>query len=296
MSSADGREDFCARRSGTYLTKTGPFVQRDASGQVVKSGLYERGEVAELWEAPPGVEAPPEVSDDVLVAEIQLMVGDEPYRDLNSSAPDPAEANGDRPYDIWFLNNKTRKYPSPRTEVEDGVVRVYGLPPGSYYMKTEINADTSNDLQWPGDLFSSTDFRVALGEVTQTNAILLHSLRLLEPWDNNEKIPGWGEACTSDEAVLDGPVRFAWKPPTNDVYGAVEYHYVLSRYSCDPLRELEVMAKDATTDLSVTLDLPRSKLSERYVWSLVAKRNGKAIGQMMTFGNGYGWNLGFRVR
>lgn len=176
------------------------------------------------------------------------------------------------------------------------MVRVYGLPPGSYYMKAEINADTSNDMQWPGDLFSSTDFRVALGEVTQANAVLLHSLRLLEPWDNNEEIPGWGEACTSDEAVLGGPVRFAWTAPTNDVFGTVEYHYVLSRYSCDPSREIEVMAKDATTDLSVTLDLPRSKPGERYVWGLIAKRDGKAIGQMMTFGNGYGWNLSFRVR
>ena len=204
-----------------------------------------------------------------------------------------AEANAVPPFDIWFIDNKTREYPSPRTEVVDGVVRVFGLPPGSYYMKVEINADTTNDLQWPGDLFSSSDFRVTLDDVTQARAVLLHSLRLLEPWDNNEKIPGWGEACTSDEAVLDGPVRFAWKPPTRDVFGSVEYHYALSRYSCDPSREVEVMEKDSTFDLSVTIDLPPSRPGERYVWSLIAKRNDKAIAQMMTFGNGHGWNLSF---
>lgn len=353
VTSANGLEEFCASRSYHFLTRNGPFLERNASGRIVKSGLYKSDKITELWDAPAGVELPPRVSDDVLVAEIRLMVGDIPYDSLNSpteeesvaaaepeyppmpEAPsweaeqDPdayremveaweekvrdwdsqaqaisaaaraeveAEANAVPPFDIWFIDNKTRKYPHPRTEVENGVVRVYGLSPGSYYMKTEINAETSNDLQWPGDLFSSTDFPVRLGEVTQTEALLLHSLHLLEPWDNNEKIPGWGDACTSEEAVLDGPVRFRWKPPTNDEYGAVEYHYVLSRYSCDPSRELEVVAKGSTSNLHFLADLAPSRTGERYVWSLLAKRDGKAIGQMMTFGNGYGWNLSFRVR
>ena len=300
MSTPDGLTDFCGRRSYHFVGKTGPFVERDESGRVVTSGLYKNGEVAELWTAPLGVELPPEVPDDVLVAEIRLMVGDEPYDVLNSPPAEESAAGSDieaePPFKIWFLNNKTRKYPNPRTEVADGVVRVYGLPPGSYYMKTEIDADTSNDLQWPGDLFSSTDFPVRLDEVTQAEALLLHSLRLLEPWDNNEKIPGWGEACTNDDALLPSPVHFRWKPATDDVYGVVEYHYVLSRYSCDPAREQEVIAMGSTTDLLFVADLPRSKPGESYWWTLVAKRNGKAIGQMMTFGNGYGWNLSFRVR
>ena len=338
--SADGRQEYCAYRRIHFLQRQGPYLERDASGEVVESGRYEQNEKVELWQAPPGVELPPEVSDDIQVAEIQLLVGDRLYRELNDPppeepidpaqlmapdletlelqlanlgiepseaqpldgpellSPNPADSSEPEPspieFDIWFRNNVDHKYPHPRTEVEDGVVRVYGLPPGSYYMKVEVDAESSNDEQRPGDLTSSSEFEVTLGEVTQSTAQLLYTLHLTEPWDNNGDIPG--KTRCGEEAVLPGAPRFAWQAPVGEDPKGIEYVYTLRRLRCDPRAELELMAKSSTYDTFLEIDLPPSRRNEVYEWSLVAKRGDKAIGQLMTFReNSYGWALRFRV-
>ncbi len=304
----DGLKLFCARRQLHFLRREGPFIERDEAGRVVESGRYERDEKVELWQARPGVELPPEVSDEVLVAEIQLMIGERPYRDLSSPPPEEdVLSNADlgpfateeelqeaHAFDIWFRNNKTKKYPGPRTTVEDGVVQVYGLAPGSYYMKVEIDAEPSNPEQRPGDLTSSSDFEVVLGEVTQLEARLLYTLHLVEPWDNDKDIPGFDHRC-AEETSLSAPARFAWRPPGEEPAG-IEYHYKLTRRRCAPGAASQVIAQGHTYDTAVEIDLPPSHRDEFYQWHLVAKRGGQAIGQLMTFGDGgYGWSLSFRV-
>ena len=56
------------------------------------------------------------------------------------------------------------------------------------------------------------------------------------------------------------------------------------------------MVSGKTRDTELTLELPSSHAGEYYGWSVVVRTNGKAIGQLMTFGaGGYAWSLGFRV-
>ncbi len=302
--SADGLKEFCARRRLHFLHRDGAFVERDETGRVVESGLYKNGKKVELWQVPLGVELPPEVSDDAQVAAIQLMIGERPFLDLSSppppeeTAPDlePESPSPQTAFDIWFRDRKTRKYPSPRTVVEDGVVKVYGLSPGSYYMKVEIDAEPSNGEQRAGDLFSSSHFEVVLGEVTQSEAQLLHSLHLTEPWDNVEDIPGGSDPCNDEEALLPRLPRFAWQPPAGEDPAGIEYSYKLSRWSCDPRAKLGVMVDASTFETSFEIALPPTRRGEVYEFSLIAKRGEKAIGQMMTFHDGaYGWSLRFRV-
>ncbi len=372
--SADGREEFCATRQLHFLYRDGAFVLRDAAGDVIESGLYQDGKKVELWHAPPGVELPPKVSDEVQVAAIQLMIGDRPYVELNSPQPEDKTAaatdvelidsalegdicciatiteeemqqivagtaeSGALPvdseptsepvtdstgthgppdgtvegvldsgsdqslepsgpaFDIWFINNHTRKYPHPRTEVENGVVKVYGLSPGSYYMKVEVDAEPLNGRQRTGDLASSSGFEVVLGEVTQATAPLLYTLRLTEPWDSNEDFPETNLDCAAVEP-LPGQFTFAWQPPAKEDPKGIEYGYKITRRHCDPPADLEVMVESQTFDTSVDLELPPTRLGEFYEWTLYAKRGEHAIGQMMTFyeGGAYGWSLQFRV-
>ncbi|MEM7581988.1 MAG: hypothetical protein AAF560_01290 [Acidobacteriota bacterium] len=315
--SADGLELFCARRQLHFLWRDGAFERRDPNGAVVESGLYRNDKKVELWQAPPGVALPPKVSDEVQVAAIQLMLGDQPYTWLNSPPEEDAltegvgEASGEAleeasseahgpAFDIWFRNNHTKKYPHPRTEVEDGVVKIYGLPPGNYYMKVEIDAEPSNPTKRAGDLASSLDFEVALGEITYAPASLLTTLRLIEPWDSNED---FAEKYLSCEGAIPLPptgeagARFAWRPPDPEDSRGFEYFYRVVRSRCDPPADLEEMVKASTFDTSIALELPPSSPGEVYEWTLYAKRGEHAIGQMMTFyeGGAYGWSLRFRV-
>jgi antitoxin component YwqK of YwqJK toxin-antitoxin module len=331
--SADGREEACARRYTYSIHRHGAFLLRDEAGRIVERGLYNNGWKKELWQAPPGVELPPEVEDDVLVAQVELLVGERTFDELQTPPPLPdvwksatlhgetaeqveaeiatlkereAELQAEQaakylPFDIWFKNNRTKKYPNPRTVVRGGVVEVYGLPPGDYYMKVEIDANRANELQWPGDLFASHDFQVQEGEITRTSAQLLHSLHLLEPWDNDQPLPGAHRPCRAEEAVLArkaGGVRFAWEPPSGEDPTGIEYVYRLTRRNCDPLQVLEVIADGTTADTTVHFELPPSHRGEVYEWSLVAKRAGRPIGQMMVFSKdgGYGWSVRFRVK
>ncbi len=306
VTSADGLKEFCARRYLHFLALDGPFLERDEAGRVVESGLHKGGEKVELWQAPPGVELPVEIAGDVLVAEIQLMVGERPFlrsstppeddeADLDALLEEPPAASETLDFDVWLRHLKTKKYRNPDTRVDDGILKIYGLsPPGGYYMKIEVDAEPSNDLQWPGDLTSSSELEVVPGEVFQGRAQLVYTLHLTEPWDNNEDIPDMSRGC-GEEAVLPGAPRFAWRPPGEDPAG-ITYEYKIEVVRCDPFGRLGVAAEGTTPETAVELPLPPSERGQAYSLTLVAKRGGHAIGQLMTFGDGaYGWALRFRV-
>ena len=332
MISADGREEFCAERTYHFIQRHGPFLERDAEGHVVQRGLYTRGSKTEIWQGDEsGLE--PQVGDEVLVAEGQLMWGETPYLQLNSPPPPPpdpydvawqdyrdgktsreelaqilaqideAEANTeanpeaepDDVFKIWFRDLDSRKYPSARTEVEDGRIRIFGLPPGDYYMRVEINANQSNGMQYPGDLTSSSQFTVEAGEVASFGVYLVYTLHLVEPYDNNEDIPDWENPC-GEEDVLPKALRVAWKAPIADV-DDIKYTYRVRRAACQPYRLKDVVVEGTTYDTSVSLELPPTPPGESYQLTLVAHRGGEVIGQLMTFGGGgHGWHLGFRTQ
>ncbi|HET9767014.1 MAG TPA: hypothetical protein VFS60_09205 [Thermoanaerobaculia bacterium] len=288
---ADGKSAFCARRYQHFLERTGPYVVWDAAGRVVESGLYESNEKKKLWIAPEGVELPPEVSDQTQVAAIELFVGDEPY------SPDRAPRGEDKtdPVHVWFRSNGDMGYPRPRTEIRDNLVEVYGLAPGSYYMEVDVDANASNGVNWPGDLVAALDFSVAEREVTRRPAKLLYTIHLRAPRDNNVEIPGWRYPCKDPQAVLAGPVHFAWERPPVDPAIAISYKNRLTRRECDSNQEIE-RADGETTVPALTLELPSSRPGELYEWGVSAWAGDKVIGQLMTFaGGGYGWSLRFRV-
>lgn len=381
--SADGREEFCARRYIHYLEKHGPFIERDENGLVVESGLYEKGEKTEIWEGD-GRKATPDVAEDLLVAEGQLMLGEQVYDRLNSPPPEEPEvlleelehldvardlqrqqedeqaarmakerydvgegpeareglleaiasadgdsADGDSAdgvsgveearsderlvlnddievlgsaerdppveFHIWFRNMANKKYPSAKTVVEDGRVKIYGLAPGKYYMRVEIDANPQSPRQYPGDLTSSSTFEVRTDEFTQFEAPLFYSLHLVEPFDNDQDIPGWSNPCGEAEAV-SRKVRFVWSSPIPEGDSEIEYTYRVRKYRCDFPRAKDVVVEGKTYGTSVTLDLPPSSRGESYDWTLLARRGDKVIGELMTFGNGgHGWSLRFRV-
>ena len=288
---ADGKSAFCARRYQHFLERSGPYIVWDAEGRVVESGLYESNEKKRLWIAPEGVELPPEVSDQTQVAAIELFVGDEPY------SPDRTPRGEEKtdPVHVWFRSNRDMGYPRPRTEIRGNLVAVYGLAPGSYYMEVDVDANTSNDVNWPGDLVAALDFSVTEGEVTRRPAKLLYTIRLRAPRDNDIEIPGWRYPCKDPQAVLAGPVHFAWERPPVDPAIAVSYKYRLTRRECDTNQEIE-RADGETTVPALTLELPSSRPGELYEWGVSAWAGDKVIGQLMTFaGGGYGWSLRFRV-
>jgi len=291
----DGRSLACARRYQHFLERQGPFVVWDADGRVVESGVYDRDEKKELWTAPPGVVLPPRVSDETLVAEIELLVGDEPFAAERFARREANGASDAKGVDIWFRDNGSKKYPSPRTEVHGNVVQVYGLPPGSYYIEVDIDANAGNDVKWPGDLVATLDFPVVEHEIVRRQARLLYTLHMLAPWDNGKDIPGWSYPCEDAQTLLTDPVRFTWERPPVDPRAPVEYTYRLAKRQCNGE---EFAYREATTDeTDMLLDLPPSKPGEVYEWTVTARVKEQAIGQLMTFGGGgYGWGGRFRVR
>lgn len=322
----DGLEDRCVRRQLHFEEITGPFLLRDRAGNGVETGLYERGEKVELWQSN-GRELPPEVPDDVLVAEAVVKLGGEVYllptppeplpdpwesADLQHEDPEALRAEIDRinalvraqleaeqnpELKIWFRNNRTKKYPGPRTEVVDGKVKIFGLRPGSYYMRVEYDAESSSPMQYPGDLTSSTDFEVKLGQVTQFEVNLVYTLHVVEPWDSAQPIPGWGKPC-GEEGELPRQVRFAWQAPPNENPDEIEWEYRVRRHACQPFAKREAVAEGRIYDRSVTVELEPSKRGEAYEFTLVARRGDAVIGQLMSFGEqgGHGWSLRFRTR
>ncbi len=283
QSSPDSLEIYCVRGASSFTVRDGPYSIRDKSGRVIERGRYDYGKKKEIWEAPPGVELPQQVSDQVLVAEAALMVDGRPYVE-----PSPS--------DIWFQNSDSRKYISPRNEVEDGRVRIFGLPPGNYYMQVRIDAVAANPELYPGDLMASAELTVREAEVASFDVDLLYTLRLLSPWDNAEHIPGMERRC-GEYGTTPGPtVRFTWEPPPLEDLRGIEYTYYLWRKSCDPLGPKEKLLQEKTFDTSLEFELADSRATY-YQFSLVAHRGGRPIGHLMSFGSdgSYGWSLNFHV-
>lgn len=325
IASPDGLELRCARRHLHFQEINGPFERRDPDGNVMQSGLYRRGEKVELWQDG-GEKLPPQVGPDVLVAEVTAMLGESPYalpsppeppqppwKDKPELFRDPEameaalEAHNERVrlyrkakerpiVDIWFRDRRTNGYPYPKTKVEDGRIKVFGLSPGRYYLRIEHDAERSNPMQYPGDLTSSKEFDVRLGEVVQVEAPLLYSLHLTAPYDNAEPIPGWGSECGKENVLPGRGLRFAWQPPPGQDPDGIEWHYIVRRTRCEP-HGREVIKEGRTYDTSVLLDLPTSAHGEGYEFVLLARRGDKVIGELMSFGKkgGHGWSIRFRT-
>lgn len=287
----DGRSASCARRSQQFVEREGPYAVWDEDGRVLEAGRYEAGVKTQLAIAPPGVELPPAVSQDTLVAAFELFVGEEAYR------PDRTPRGEDRsePVHVWFRAHRDASYPQALTAVRDHLVEVYGLSPGTYYGEVDVDANAANDRNWPGDLVGTLDFRLAEGEVTRRRVQLLYTLHLVAPRDNGADIPGWSDPCHDPAAVVAGPIRFAWERPPLDPRVVVSYRYRLTRRACDGNREIE-RADGETSVPALALDLPPSRPGEIYEWGVSAWAGDLPVGQLMTFaGGGYGWSLRFRV-
>ncbi|MEM8934204.1 MAG: hypothetical protein AAGE94_23625, partial [Acidobacteriota bacterium] len=289
---ASGLETYCSRRQGRWATRHGAFAVHDVDGQVVERGLYAHGEKVELWDAPPEVELPEPVGDDVLVAEGLLLVDGRPLSDVT-----PAIA------DVWTKDRKNNSFPGGRVEIDGATVRLYGLQPGSYYAGIEVDADPSNPERYPGDLTGSYHFEVEAGTVSELAIPLVWTLHLVEPIDNNQPQKVFTRPC-EDALKLSPAARFAWQVPgagptvtIERPATGVEYTYRVHRVSCDPWQRLDVVAEGKTRETAIDLWLPPSAAGEVYSFTLGAHSEDVGVGQLMSFGadHSYGWDLRFRV-
>ncbi len=278
VATSDGLEEACERRSHRLGHRHGPFLLRDAEGRIVERGRYHEGRKAT------GPAADPAVTERYLVARGPLLVGERPLGEVTVAEPE-----------IWVRNLDTREYPRPERKIDAGELFVSGLEPGRYTMGIVVDADPTNPERHPGDLTGSHEFDVVAGEVTALDLRLKETLRLTAPWDNAEPIPGWSSPCW-DRPLIGSPIRFAWQAPASGRPGWTEYRYKVRRVTCDPYVEGEAVAEATTFDTSVSLDLPPTGRGELYVFDLIALEADIPIAHLMTFaGNGYGWDLRFRV-
>lgn len=166
------------------------------------------------------------------------------------------------------------------------------LAEDQYSCNAEVDANPANPGSYPGDYKGSGYFSA---HKTSTSAVLNidmeRLIHLTKPEDNGKPMAGWGAACF-DKIRVYTPVRFAWEPIEKDV----NYTYTVNRTECDPFAMKELVAGDTTAATNVELDLPANREGEIYELRIVARKNGKNVGSLMTYGsNGWGWDYRFRA-
>jgi hypothetical protein len=173
---------------------------------------------------------------------------------------------------FWFRSEDKGTSVTPLVKYNNGLVKIYSLPLGNYGMSVNIDANPENPKMYPGDYKSWTKFTVTEGHRSDLDIELLKTLHLTSPQDN---------------------VVFSWDVLENDVY----YDYSIALMSCVPFKTLDAIVGGTTKETSISLQLPHSAANEFYLLSLMARKNGRLIGQLMTHGgNGFGWDYRFRVK
>lgn len=161
----------------------------------------------------------------------------------------------------------------------------------SYSCNVEVDANPANPDRYPGDYRGSAHFSVWKSSSPDVKVEMERLIHLSAPQDNSVPMVGWGAACF-DKILFAPPVRIAWEPFGNDV----SYTYTVSRTECSPFAVKEMVAGDTTKATSVILDLPLNRDGDIYLLQIIARKNGRTVGSLMTHGaNGWGWDYRFRA-
>ncbi len=165
------------------------------------------------------------------------------------------------------------------------------LAEDNYACNAEVDATSANPGLFPGDYKGSGHFSAHKTSMASLNIDMERLIHLIKPEDNGKPMVGWGAACF-DKIQVGAPVRFTWEPIEKDVY----YTYTISRTECDPFAIKEMVAGDTIAATNVELDLPLNREGEIYVLQIVARKDGRNVGSLMTHGsNGWGWDYRFRA-
>jgi hypothetical protein len=192
---------------------------------------------------------------------------------------------------FWFRSEDKNVAVTPTVQYKDGCVKIYDLPPGNYGMSVNIDANPANPPSYPGDFRSWSQFNVSQGHKSDLEIELQKIIHLTAPQDNATVMRYWDAEC-NEKISFNSPTVFSWESLGAGVY----YDYRIEKMSCKPYKTLDSPIGATTQETSISVSLPTSALGEFYQFTLIARKNGRTIGMLMTHGgNGYGWDFRFRI-
>lgn len=192
---------------------------------------------------------------------------------------------------FWMRDENSGKEVSPQFKYRLGAFAINGLPPGNYGLNVTLDAAEENPPQYPGDLRVWKTFVYNGKDPVELNLGMMRVLHLLKPQDNNQKMPGWNQACEG-KVDLSGPTTFAWE----SLGAEIHYDYEVLQVIC-PYQSASAVTSGSVTTTEVRLDLPLSPPNTFYMFKLTARHHGEQMGILMTHGaNGHGWDYRFRQK
>ncbi|OGW33722.1 MAG: hypothetical protein A2X58_06480 [Nitrospirae bacterium GWC2_56_14] len=181
--------------------------------------------------------------------------------------------------------------PAFEYDPETALISLRVISEGGYSCEVRVNADHSNPDLYPGDYKGYAHFSAFAASPPAFDIDMERIIHLSTPEDNGVPMAGWGAACFN-KIIHEAPIHLNWEGIDNDVY----YTYTINRTECDPFAEKELVTGDTITATSVNLDLAPNKEKEIYLLRIVARKDGRNVGSLMTHGgNGWGWDYRFRV-
>ncbi len=181
--------------------------------------------------------------------------------------------------------------PNYEYDPETASFTLHVIAESSYSCNAEVDANPANPERYPGDYKGVNQFSAWFTSAPFLKIDMERIVHLVAPQDNGKPLVGWGAWCFN-KVLFETPVRIAWEP----VEKGVAYTYTVNRTECSPFAVKEMIAGDTTNETSITLDLPPNRDNEIYLVNIVARKNGRPVGSLMTHGdNGFGWDYRFRA-
>lgn len=193
---------------------------------------------------------------------------------------------------FWFRDENANRAVNPEVTYSSSDFKVFSLPSGDYGVQITIDAVMENPKDYPGDFYSWKQFSVTEGNISKLQVDLQRVIHLTSPQDNGVQLHLWCAKC-EDMVSFPAPVKFSWDSMGDNVY----YDYYIARKNCSPYKTLETVSSGTIKDTQVVVALLQSNENEFYEFHLNARKEGRAIGLLMTHGEcGYGWDYRFRVK
>jgi hypothetical protein len=220
---------------------------------------------------------------------IQLLFDGQPL--VVSASPEFACL--DRTHDKWIG--------CPIQREADGHRYVLTRPePGEYTLHIKIDENTKNPARFPGDYDVFFPFEVTATTPLELQIDMPKLIRVTAPWDNDRDLNGmlarpWSEkpALRISRELGAATVTFKWEAVAPDA----EYSYIVTTARNDPYLEGPEIARGTTYDTTLTLRLPPSPPEHYFRFGIVAKKDGRLVGDFMTHDSGVqSWAYTFVVR
>jgi len=213
---------------------------------------------------------------------LRLVYAGQPLRSIVAAAPT---------FSISNMNRERPKY-SVRYNVSEDSYSFSGLDEGEYSINIEVDANTSNPGNFPGDYRGHARFTNIKGRSHIIPVHMERLIHLLKPQDNQLPLVPWGSGCEQVISVVPGTV-LEWE----SLGSGVSYTLDIRRTECKPFGWKESSLSRRVTETRIPLDLQPNRPNEMYTLTMKAHdTSGTPVGTLMTHGlNGYGWDYRFRI-